>query len=232
MSKESYQQWLAEKGEKEYPDRPKHIRTASLNRDPQFTVDNRQTRVFAYGEKALQQIASFAFEFDYGIDGSKHEVVAVRIHHHDCSPWQRVAIVDVQIYLDLLSREVPMRWAMAKDETPRVSVSRYDRDGTIKHAQLSIPRLVYEPSKKMYLRWVYSPLLLLKDPPSFVQTKPSRVTRRVAEKLKDVEALLSAHRAYTAQRYGSGHVYLQDPSKYLVPQDKVSLKYFATLNDA
>ena len=193
-------------GSKTYAKRP-HVPTSTLNNSPKYDPGGRSTRLWTYGERAFEQIAAHSFKYTSPIDNTRHDCVAVKLFHRNNSPYQRCAIIDVESFITkVIQQRVPMRWHLGSSETPTSNLKLPPKPHSVKSRlyHLPIPRLLFYPGPKLYLRWAYSPLLLI--PGSYYPTKPTKRSARVAERMLDPNDALRMHLAYQEQGFGAPHI--------------------------
>ena len=223
---------LAKPGEKDYSQREAHVKTKTLNTNPKYDNGGRAARLWTLGEKAFEQIAAHTFEYKSPIDSKTYTCVAHRMSHRDCHPWNRLAIVEVEIYVRLFQMLVPQKWNLHHEDVPYIGLSLPPNkpNGKARDKSLMLPRLIFDPPPLMYLRWVYSPLLLI--PNAYYPVKASNRTKKVRDAMTNPHDDLKIHLNFKRMRYGHGHVELQNPAKFLVKPERVNLTLFATLNDS
>jgi hypothetical protein len=165
--------------------------------------------------------------------GEAIDAVAIKLHHKDCSPWNRCAIIGAEDYIKCLTAGLPLRWGLQgafEQPVAHFSIPNVAKPhGKHLKRPVLVARWLFGAPQGLYQRYLHSPMLL--HPANFYLIKPRAKEGRLMMRDQTPEEILKLYLADQKQRYGHGHLALKPCDQYLVDPKKVDVNLFAFLSD-
>ena len=199
------------------------------------------TQVAKRGEnhfnEAEEQVRKYEFEYQLPIMNTVTKefdtitAVCIKLHHPRTNkPWNKVAVIEADAYLDLIAAGVPTRWGIhGTFDAPFFSVKCYSKNGTIVPAKVMVHRYMFGPPLDMYMRFRHNSGLLVAD--NFELKKPRGKIERRSLRKRSPRDMLAEHDAIMRDLRGPAWVDFHGQKLPLLKREKVDFEYFAFRTD-